>query len=210
MLEERFEGAGVVQFRSLLVSVATAAAFIAFGGSAQALTVENFDFSTTYNGGAFSGDTLSGTMSLDITSGGLVSSGTLTISGPGLPGVETMGVVPVGVTYEAAGGADLFGQDDKFPITINGITFGTNAPAGSTNGFDLQFLLGGEFGECASTVVCGFIAGPRGDGVFQTALGATTISAIPESSTWAMMILGFFGVGFVAYRRKNNHSFRFA
>lgn len=28
-------------------------------------------------------------------------------------------------------------------------------------------------------------------------------SAVPEPSTWAMMILGFFGVGFVAYRRRN-------
>jgi hypothetical protein len=36
------------------------------------------------------------------------------------------------------------------------------------------------------------------------------ISAVPEASTWAMMILGFCGVGFMAYRSKNNHSFRFA
>lgn len=30
-----------------------------------------------------------------------------------------------------------------------------------------------------------------------------TIAAVPEPSTWAMMILGFFGVGFLAYRRKS-------
>ena len=30
-----------------------------------------------------------------------------------------------------------------------------------------------------------------------------TVSAVPEPSTWAMMILGFFGVGFMAYRRRN-------
>ena len=30
-----------------------------------------------------------------------------------------------------------------------------------------------------------------------------TISAVPEPSTWAMMILGFAGVGFLAYRRRN-------
>jgi hypothetical protein len=29
-------------------------------------------------------------------------------------------------------------------------------------------------------------------------------SAVPEPSTWAMMILGFCGVGFMAYRRKQN------
>jgi hypothetical protein len=28
-------------------------------------------------------------------------------------------------------------------------------------------------------------------------------SAVPEASTWAMMMLGFFGVGFLAYRRKS-------
>jgi hypothetical protein len=35
-----------------------------------------------------------------------------------------------------------------------------------------------------------------------TDLSVTT--AVPEPSTWAMMILGFFGVGFMAYRRKQN------
>jgi hypothetical protein len=29
------------------------------------------------------------------------------------------------------------------------------------------------------------------------------ISAVPEPSTWAMMIFGFAGVGFMAYRRKS-------
>lgn len=33
---------------------------------------------------------------------------------------------------------------------------------------------------------------------------ATFTSAVPEPSTWAMMILGFAGVGFMAYRRKQN------
>jgi PEP-CTERM motif len=30
------------------------------------------------------------------------------------------------------------------------------------------------------------------------------VAAVPEPSTWAMMILGFCGVGFMAYRRKQN------
>ncbi len=33
---------------------------------------------------------------------------------------------------------------------------------------------------------------------------AATVAAVPEPSTWAMMILGFAGVGFMAYRRKSN------
>jgi hypothetical protein len=35
-------------------------------------------------------------------------------------------------------------------------------------------------------------------------LSLTFASAVPEPSTWAMMILGFAGVGFMAYRRKQN------
>jgi hypothetical protein len=30
------------------------------------------------------------------------------------------------------------------------------------------------------------------------------VNAVPEPSTWAMMILGFCGLGFMAYRRKQN------
>ena len=37
-------------------------------------------------------------------------------------------------------------------------------------------------------------------------LSTGAISAVPEPSTWAMMILGFFGVGFMAYRRKQTVS----
>jgi PEP-CTERM motif len=45
-----------------------------------------------------------------------------------------------------------------------------------------------------------------GDGeAFLAALTTSTaVGAVPEPSTWAMMILGFCGVGFMAYRRKQN------
>jgi PEP-CTERM motif len=35
-----------------------------------------------------------------------------------------------------------------------------------------------------------------------------SISAVPEPSTWAMLLLGFAGVGFVAYRRKSKPALR--
>jgi PEP-CTERM motif len=41
--------------------------------------------------------------------------------------------------------------------------------------------------------------------------GEFEVAAVPEPSTWAMMILGFCGLGFMAYRRKpNGASFRIA
>ena len=33
-----------------------------------------------------------------------------------------------------------------------------------------------------------------------------SVGAVPEPSTWAMMILGFAGVGFMAYRRRNQNT----
>jgi hypothetical protein len=36
------------------------------------------------------------------------------------------------------------------------------------------------------------------------------VVAVPETSTWAMMILGFAGVGFMAYRRKKQGALRIA
>jgi hypothetical protein len=43
------------------------------------------------------------------------------------------------------------------------------------------------------------------DGIFADNSGSFTInvSAVPEPSTWAMMMIGFAGVGFMAYRRKS-------
>jgi len=41
--------------------------------------------------------------------------------------------------------------------------------------------------------------------------GLTQVGGVPEPSTWAMMVLGFAGVGFMAYRRRNQgSSFRIA
>ena len=42
-----------------------------------------------------------------------------------------------------------------------------------------------------------------GRGLSHTADFGSTIAAVPEPSTWAMMILGFAGLGFMAYRRKS-------
>jgi hypothetical protein len=46
------------------------------------------------------------------------------------------------------------------------------------------------------------------DDIRQVRLGGvdTITAAVPEPSTWAMMILGFSGVGFVAYRRRRDQS----
>ncbi|QND70009.1 PEP-CTERM sorting domain-containing protein [Tardiphaga robiniae] len=47
-----------------------------------------------------------------------------------------------------------------------------------------------------------------GDGAFTGTM--TAIAAVPEPSTWAMMILGFGGVGFMAYRRRRRQDLALA
>jgi hypothetical protein len=41
-------------------------------------------------------------------------------------------------------------------------------------------------------------------------LDSVNVSAVPEASTWAMMIVGFLGVGFLAYRRSSGSALRIA
>jgi PEP-CTERM motif len=41
-------------------------------------------------------------------------------------------------------------------------------------------------------------------GNYSFASGPTLAPAVPEPATWAMMILGFCGLGFMAYRRRTN------
>jgi outer membrane lipase/esterase len=76
----------------------------------------------------------------------------------------------------------------------------------------------GKFGLTNVTDACGAIAladcskYEYWDGIHPTTAAHTIIAdafiaqAVPELSTWAMLILGFGGVGFMAYRRRQNGS----
>jgi hypothetical protein len=39
--------------------------------------------------------------------------------------------------------------------------------------------------------------------IYDQSFAATAVAAVPEPSTWAMMVLGFAGIGFMTYHRKN-------
>jgi outer membrane lipase/esterase len=74
------------------------------------------------------------------------------------------------------------------------------------------------YGFTNVTDACGAVAGANcntyayWDGIHPTAAAheviadafVDEITGVPEPSTWAMMILGFAGIGFMAYRRKQN------
>jgi|SRR5579871_262431 len=79
----------------------------------------------------------------------------------------------------------------------------TNVSAWSTGTFDFTYVPGMN-----SLLFAGVPVNDNGD--HSIGLDLVSISAIPESSTWAMMILGFLGLGFMAYRRKLGPRLRFA
>jgi hypothetical protein len=96
-------------------------------------------------------------------------------------------------------------DDDSF-VYLNGILIGQNPGIHGVTGqtFDGNGLLGSNTLEI-------FYADREQTGAYLSVSADVTLSAaVPESSTWAMMILGFAGIGFMAYRRKSNHSFRVA
>jgi hypothetical protein len=105
------------------------------------------------------------------------------------------------------------GSDDLlFPIGTS-FTGGVSVVDLDTNGISVSTALGdyhifGDGSPFSIGTVSGndiFETGPSGFGV-----GTLAVSAVPEPSTWAMMILGFAGIGFMAYRRKSKPTFRFA
>jgi hypothetical protein len=110
----------------------------------------------------------------------------------------------------------LWGSPDTFNLlsitTTTGLstttaTF-TAAQAGVTppNG-DQQFAEYVDFVGTAGTVIDS-VTFESTSNAFEVSNFA--VSGVPEASTWAMMILGFLGLGFLGYRKSSGTSFRVA
>ena len=78
-------------------------------------------------------------------------------------------------------------------ITFNGLNLNGGADRISISSASLG---------CGASPPAGCLVSNDGPDSFLAVLGPT--AAVPEPSTWAMMILGFFGVGFMAYRRQSS------
>jgi hypothetical protein len=62
--------------------------------------------------------------------------------------------------------------------------------------------LGFSAGSCSLSITGNGAGGIPAGFAFRLDPGTLSVSAVPEASTWAMMVLGFASVGFMAYRRK--------
>jgi hypothetical protein len=127
---------------------------------------------------------------------------------------------PVSATSpQTVSGASLHWDGAGTFVNGYGMTWNLGNGIGSQDGTTLDFHITGAGLTLASlaadTTGSFFVAdvagtgttnGVRNTGIIDFALS----SAVPEPSTWAMMILGFMGVGFMAYRRRSRGQFRLA
>jgi hypothetical protein len=135
------------------------------------------------------------------------------------------GVIVASATFNSSGSYSLIGNyafQDIEPITLGigsyylmgyGWTSGDlehnsniDGPADTFNtlGGSVSFVqaVWGEGSDAPGTLPT-HTSGPDFPDFFSSA-NLSTAATTPEPSTWAMMVLGFAGVGFMAYRRKQN------
>lgn len=98
----------------------------------------------------------------------------------------------------------VFAHTTKILFSIGGVT--QELTLDPTAGFTTYTFLFTTTGEGQLT----FRDLPGGNNNVGNILDNVTVTAVPEPSTWAMMILGFLGVGFMAYRRKSGPALRIA
>ena len=155
-------------------------------GAAAANVIHTYSVDGSYGPGGFHsvGGTLSGSLTVDATAH-LVTAANITAS-----------TIPNSFTLVVGNFAQ---NPDKWIVTLDNVSVNTTLRlqldsatalfAGSTTAID------------APSGFDGFGYFPGLDGSPFT--GALTIAAVPETSTWAMLLIGFAGVGIAAYRRKS-------
>ena len=108
-------------------------------------------------------------------------------------------------SFGSVGGADassssgsVFGLFGFFQQMILPTGYVSGSFISGTDQFDNTTIAGLDL--TPGTYTYDFGTGPDADSVV---VNIGSISPVPEPSTWALMILGFMGIGFMAYRRKN-------
>jgi hypothetical protein len=154
---------------------------------------------------------------------GIYDSGQNGITGPLTADLMTTGgVIVATATFDSSGSYSLIGNyafQNIAPITLSVGSYYLMGYGWSTSG-DLEHNsnIGGPpdtfntFGGSVSFVQAVWGEGNDPPGTLPTHtfgpgqpdfFSSANLSAVPEPSTWAMMILGFVGIGFMAYRRKS-------
>jgi hypothetical protein len=191
---------GSLTIKSAL-AVAAVATFVGCATAAKADVFTTYTVDASYNNG---GGTITGTFTVDATVAATAPGGTLDLTAinlvqTGSGGINSFNFTDTGVGEQGVVVSDTLDQPPSFyDLNINDggndLTLGFDIDGGAlaTTGFG-HSTVETEFSGAPIFVVSGTIT--EGTGI---------TAAVPEPSTWAMMILGFCGVGFLAYRRKQN------
>ena len=213
-----------MRMKRLFSSVALVAAIVASTSAARAATF-TFNFSGTE--GSYS-LTASGT--IDVTGGYAIDgTGSVTGTGSALNGTEALTLMTLtspatvlggccyvtndggGVfSYRWASGTDLI-ADDAVPLTGEGLLFGLgpfNAAGASPSDGSFPrnpgYALGLNIWSNGGNSFTAYLQNDNGNndqynGTFSLSETMTSVAA-PLPSTWTMLITGFLGLGFLAYR----------
>lgn len=104
--------------------------------------------------------------------------------------------------YRSNDGTDWFDADTVVPIDENGIIFAIGPKPvgfGTSQQFDVYSVGGdafdvGIFGAAQAGVAPHYYS-------YNDPATVSYTTGVPEPSTWAMMLLGFVGLGYAGYRR---------
>ena len=129
---------------------------------------------------------------------------------------QTVNGLTIGQTYNLSfywAGTELFNRTGYQSIgltgSLGGDAFATpaylnTASAGQPGSFSGWMLENFSFTANASSEVLSFLAvgTPAGNLPPFALLDGVSLTAVPEPSTWAMMLVGFGGLGYAAFRRR--------
>jgi choice-of-anchor C domain-containing protein len=219
-----------MRLRSAVLAIAVSAAAVSGARASNLLTNGGFESPAVGQPGSFINETGTGvtgwtvtTNNVDVVSGGgsnpaaFEGSQFLDLVGTGSTGgiaqsfATTVGQAYL-LTFEYSNNPS--NSPDAANVTVgsgenDGSLLSSNVSHGGTTQANPNWTLFSEvFVANASTETLSFLetVGGNNAGVFldDVVINTTTVGAVPEPSTWAMMILGFCGLGFMAYRRKQN------
>lgn len=173
---------------SRLLSTLGAAVLVGLVASPASAAVYNFDY---LGAGGITGPGGPATFTIDSTTGTALNGGQVDFSVTGLFNGVTQ-------TVEVIFGKPF--NDGTFDLSPAALQFlGSNL--GAFEQFAGPALFTGSTSDPVFNIgtfqLSSLLSGPA-------TLTISAVAAVPEPSTWAMMILGFAGVGFMAYRRKQN------
>jgi hypothetical protein len=138
------------------------------------------------------------------------ASTTITISGYQVPAGETSSHNGL---FLNGSGSNLLGQTWTYTPAPSGALAAQFSDGTGVNEIELAGVTVGSFDQFAQTVatIVGdtytldllYTNSPNNQpSEFRVETSGALVTGVPEPSTWAMLLLGFAGVGFMAYRRK--------